>query len=143
MSPSSMSSWAGVWLCVTLDPSKWKRTFLRALQDILDRYWEKTGPSGASWNNKMTRLWLAATEDTKRTTEKRSRYEPCAERTPVKRLGLCSAGAQWWRRCRQRLLCSDRRRPWRRTLHRKETSFTYWLRFSAVWSVTSENHNIL
>lgn len=49
MSPSSMLSWAGVWLCVTLEPSKWKRTLLWALADILDKYWEKMGPSGASW----------------------------------------------------------------------------------------------
>lgn len=50
MSPSSMSSCAGVWLCVTLTPSKWKRTALWALLDILDRYWEKMEPRGASWN---------------------------------------------------------------------------------------------
>lgn len=48
MSPSSMSSCAGVWLCVTLQPSKRKRTARRAAADTLDRYWEKMEPSGAS-----------------------------------------------------------------------------------------------
>lgn len=50
MSPSSMSSWAGVWKGVTLEPSNWKRTCLWAPADILDRYWEKMESSGASWN---------------------------------------------------------------------------------------------
>lgn len=50
MSPSSISSWAGVCLCVTLEPSKWKRTFLLSMPDMLDKYWEKTEPSGESWD---------------------------------------------------------------------------------------------
>lgn len=48
-SPSSMSNWEGVWLWTTFDPSNWKRTLRLASTDILDTYWERMEPRGASW----------------------------------------------------------------------------------------------
>lgn len=50
MSPSSMSSSAGVCVRDTLLPSKWKTTFFRAHGGKHDRYGVKTEPKAASYN---------------------------------------------------------------------------------------------
>lgn len=54
-SPSSISSSAGVWSCVTLDPSKRNLAFHLALAAKPETYWDRMDPRGASFKKKEKR----------------------------------------------------------------------------------------
>lgn len=126
MSPSSMSSCAGVWLPVTLEPSKWKRTFFWSLLDILDTYWKKMDLSGASWGTNRRRHYIIGVNALLWETRRRRRYELCAERTPEKSLCLCSAASQWWC-CHHRLTGFHPPPPWPHTLNtQRRKHFALW-----------------
>ena len=55
-SPSSMSSWVGVWLAVIFEPSNWKFILAWPPDDRLAVYWERMEPRVASCTHTHTRV---------------------------------------------------------------------------------------